>query len=278
MKNLADKIYNWFQVLNLEAIQGSSRYEVQRSVNAGERGHYYYYERDHRHIRQDLNYHFFTFLKRKNLLASSGTPKGLEDHGGQLKWIMAVVIPWWRKSLSQPPAKTRTLKEAGISLSKSTFKRCLHKQTRFQQPANYCNIQKQIRIKKASSSGISLFGQMKPKLAWTKMVEGEKEQLMIRGEPHLSNTLETVLWQGHVWLPVGLGHWCIFMWLLMNSEVYRAILLCNSIKCNKSDWRCFTLQLDYHPKYCILQKQCKIFSRQRNWIVFSGQANHLIST
>lgn len=33
---------------------------------------------------------FVAFLKLKNPLASSAMPKGMEDHGGQLKWMSTI--------------------------------------------------------------------------------------------------------------------------------------------------------------------------------------------
>lgn len=41
----------------------------------------------------------------KRAIASSATPKGLEDHGRQLQWMIAEFFPGWRKTLLQHLAK-----------------------------------------------------------------------------------------------------------------------------------------------------------------------------
>ena len=69
------------------------------------------------------NQPFSAFLKRLNALVSSAKAKGLENHGRQLKWIVAKFFPWWRKN-----ARENILKEVGVSLSKPTIKRRLHVQ------------------------------------------------------------------------------------------------------------------------------------------------------
>lgn len=67
------------------------------------------------------------------------------------------------------------------------------------------------------SSGIRLFGPIKPKLTCTRMIVREqykkgKEGLLIQSlARHLSEMVKAVLWHEDVWLPMDLGHWCLLM-------------------------------------------------------------------
>ena len=67
---------------------------------------------------------FGTFLKRKNALVSSATPKDLEDHGKQLWWMTEVFIFQMKKNPFTTVGQIKnTLQEVSVSVSKLTIKR-----------------------------------------------------------------------------------------------------------------------------------------------------------
>lgn len=79
------------------------------------------YQRNSRNIRSGQVKQFGIFLKRRNTLAGPATPKALENHGRELKWMIAEFLP------SQHSNQVKnTLEEEGVSLSKSIFERQLH--------------------------------------------------------------------------------------------------------------------------------------------------------
>lgn len=59
-------------------------------------------------------------------------------------------------------------------------------------------------------------------------VEGKEQLVIYTIPPHLSHMVESLLWHGHAWLPVELGHWyLLMMWLLMEvaGGILRIIML-----------------------------------------------------
>lgn len=117
-----------------------------------------------------------------------------------------------------------------------------------------------------------IFGEMKPRLTCTNMMGREKytqgsKQLPIWSiKLYLLNMGEPMVWHGHVWLLVELGHYCVLMvWLL--TEVTDWMLKCTGLYSLHIFSQMLNNWLD-GASYCkmimthgLLQKQTKNFSK-----------------
>ena len=123
-----------------------------------------------------------------------------------------------------------TLHEEGMSLSQSTIQRRLH-EYKYRGFITRCKPLVTIENREARKHPKrmpAVLGQDSLD-RWNQDVpEWWEEKSMIRdpNDPkpplHLSNTAEAVLWRGHVWLPMELGHWCLLMmWLLKEAVGWR---------------------------------------------------------
>lgn len=100
-----------------------------------------------------------TFLKRKNALVNSGTPKGQKDHGKQLVWKT-------EKFFSVGYIKN-TIQEVDVSVSKSTSKRRYH-QSKYRDKMQIIGTpqKRKTRLESAKTSITSIFFLKKPVYFW----------------------------------------------------------------------------------------------------------------
>lgn len=73
--------------------------------------------------RDNRNFRGLT-LDLKNVLVRSAIPKGLEDHGKQLEWMIIKFFPMTLHNIQSCLEHSRG-GTAGVSLPKSAIKRCL---------------------------------------------------------------------------------------------------------------------------------------------------------
>lgn len=130
------------------------------------------------------------FLKTINTLTSSVALKGLKDHRGKLKWIIAVLFPWiGRKNFFTMTNQVKHILEKVYSQVMAVNDKV--------QTTGYAQEREDFTWKVGKTSLDRLNRR-------EKYSEGQKRLGKIAHHPW--NMAEVMLWSGHVWLPVIAAH------------------------------------------------------------------------
>ncbi len=206
---------------------------------------------------------------------SSATPKDPEDHGKQLWWMTEEFFPWWRKHPSQQLARSRTLQEVGVCVSKSTIKIRLH-QSEYRGFTTRCKPLVSLKNRKARLE-FAKRHLKKPSQFWNNILWTDETKINLYksdGKRRVWRRKGTAHDPKHTTSSVKHGGGSVMAWACMaasgtgslifidvvtadkssrmNSEVFRGNIICSySAKCFRTHWTALHSADGQWPKaYC----------------------------